>query len=533
MGRPSSIKPAIISVLSKATNPLRFSELRLGVQFALNRKSLDDKQFNTNLQSMVSDGSVERTLLNGKVAYALTSGYYEQKLKLTLIQLLNNRKLSQLYDRMEGEEIPPFIVFADPPAFDYEAKKPLESADLNSFGGGPMTKAGDIRSVPDWSDPSRAISSIMENDFRGFLSAKERNNLINLCRWAYWAGCKEYIENNMFMSLEKSIKQNKDFALQCSEKFADDSRRVETEKMLLRILDITEELIRKNNLQEFLGCLIEHRDEHARLLNAILCIEGPMNGGERIFTRFFEFGSRIAAGLNAAGLLHDNIPLNRMPLHERFFLTTSKVWDDFFNGILFGPDFGDSDPMIVSDLQRIGGTQKEAIVSVREFKDSLNFLLDLPFKRKIAVLYLWGFPESVLLSDRSSIRDFDDWRSALNEGRLDHRVWLFSEKTLSRLGKAYRAVKQHKAPPNIRIDKEEWSLEDLYWYHPLGKQVEFWRDFIDEIRTRAGKKRRVYGGGPVPKGVYEEFKRRETEAVEETLDEEEEAQTKHARNKKR
>jgi hypothetical protein len=517
MGRPSSIKPAIISALSKAMNPLRFNELLLKVQIELDRDALDDKQFNTNLQSMVRDGSVERTLLGGKIAYTLTSGYYEQNLKLTLIELLNKRKLTQLYDRMEGEEAPP-------PAFDYETKKPLESADFNSYGGGPMTKAGDIRTEPDWSDPSKAICAIMENDFRGFLSPKERYNLIRLCRWAYWAGCRKYIINNAFMSLEKTIKRNKDFARKCIEKFADDSRRVETENMLLRILDITEELIRKTNLEEFLECLIKYRDEHTRLLNEILCTEGPMSGGERIFTHFFEFGSQIAAGLSEAKLLHDDMPLNKMPLRERFFLTTNKVWDEFFGQILFRSNFNNRETTMTSDLRMIRGSPEEAVARVKELKQSLNFLLDLPFKRKIAILYLWGFPESVLLSERSVIRDFDEWQAALNEGRLDHRVWLFSEKTLSRLGKAYRAVKQHKMPPNIRIDKVEWSLGDLYRYHPLGKQVEFWQNFIDEIRARTATKRKVYQGGPVPREVYEEFKRRETEAVEEALDEEEEAQ---------
>ncbi|MCW4010366.1 MAG: hypothetical protein NWF05_07070 [Candidatus Bathyarchaeota archaeon] len=534
MGRPSLIKPAIIRVLSKTANPVRFNDLCNEVEKELHRAKIDPKQFNVNLQSMVDDGSVEKKLSAGKLAYTLTSGFYEQKLKLTLVELLNSRKLSQLYDRMEGEEIPPFIVFLDPPAFDYKTKKPLSQSDPNSFGGGPMTEPGDMRSVPDWSNPSRAIASIMVNDFQGFLSAKERTNLIKLCRWAYWAGCRHYIESSsLFQPLEKNIEQCKHFTESCIQKFGDDSRRVEAEKKLLRILDLTEDLIKKKDLNEFLECLIASRDEHRRLLNEILCTKGPMSRGERLFTRFFEFGSRIREGLVIAELLHDNVPLNEMPLKERFFLTTGNVWDEFFNDILFGIDFSNRFPEEIDDFKKIKGSIEDASVVLKPLKENLNFLLELPFKRKIAITYLWGFAESILLSDRSTIRGFEDWRNALNKGDLDHREWLFNEKTITRLAAAYRAVKQHKEPANVRIDKEDWSLQDLYKYHPLGKDIEFWKGIIDDINTRRNVNRTIYGGGTVPKDVYEAFKRKETEYVEKMLDEEESQSEKTRRRTKK
>ena len=205
----------------------------------------------------------------------------------------------------------------------------------------------------------------------------------------------------------------------------------------------------------FLEFLVANREEHRRLLNTILCDEGPMGGGEALFNRFLEFGSRIGEGLMAAGLLHDNVPLNKMPLKERFFLTTGKVWDEFLNDILFGLDFGNRCIDEIEDFKKIEGGIEESLVALKALKDNLNFLLDLPFKRKIVVTYLWGFSESVLLSDRSSIRDFEDWRIALNQGNLDHRVWLFNEKTLSRLAAAYKSVKQHREPADVRIDKRK------------------------------------------------------------------------------
>jgi hypothetical protein len=533
MGRPSIIKPAIIAVLSGSNNPMRFTKLKQEVKLQLNRERLDDKQFNVNLQKLVEDGVIEKTLLDGKVAYVLTSGYYEQQLKLSLIKLLSKRKLSQLYDRLEGEELPPFIVFLEPPAFDYATKSPLKEIERSgkhlSFGGGPMKTPGEFRAIPDWSNPSKCIASVMFNDFLGLLSARERSNVIKFVRWVYWLGCRKYIEKSEFFDLQKAIDKNRSFALNCIKKFKDNAHRVKTEKTLLKILDITEELISKNNLAEFLAYLYEKREEHRRLLNNILYYEGPLCGGERIFTSFFEFGSKIASGLSEAGLLHDDVPLNRMPLYERFFLTTSKVWDEFFGEILCEFEWLPENLKENSELRKTKGTQDEALSIVRELKSSLRLLLELPFKRRMVLVYLWGFPESILLSNRSVIRTFDDWRVALKEGRLDHRVWLFKDKTFARLAKAYRAVRRGKEPSDVRIDKEPWSLRDLYLYHPFGKDTSFWEEFIDEIKTRASIERQMYRGGPVPKKIYEAFKKKETDFIEKMLDDEEMTQAKKKR----
>ena len=530
MGRPSIIKPAIIDVLSKSDNPMRFTELKQEVKLQLNRKKLDDKQFNVNLQRLLEDGVIEKTLLDGKVAYALTSGYYEQQLRLSLIKLLSERKLSQLYDRLEGEELPPFIVFLDPPAFDYTTNSPLTETDHLSFGGGPMKAPGEFRIIPDWGNPSKSIASVMFNDFLGLLSTRERNNLIKLVRWAYWLGCRKYMKSKYF-DLQEAIDKNRSFALKCIKKFKNNSYRIETEKTLLKILDITEELIKKDSLAEFLAYLYEKREEHRRLLNTILFYEGSLGGGERIFTSFFEFGSRVASGLSEAGLLHDDLPLNRMPLHEHFFLTTNKVWDEFFDKILCGLEFLPENLKENSELRMIKGTDDEALSIVRELKSSLRLLLELPFKRRMVLVYLWGFPESVLLSNKSVIRTFDDWRVALREGRLDHRGWLFKEKTFARLAKAYRAVKRGREPSDVRIDKEPWSLRDIYRYHPFGRDAGFWNEIINEIKTRASMKIEVYQGGPVPKKIYEAFKKKETKFVEKMLDDEEKAQTQKKRRK--
>jgi len=108
--------------------------------------------------------------------------------------------------------------------------------------------------------------------------------------------------------------------------------------------------------------------------------------------------------------------------------------------------------------------------------------------------------------------------------------YLNTPRDLTRLSNAYRAVVRNREPSDVRIDKEPWTLRDVNRYHPLGKEPKLWIELIDDIRTRASAKRKVYSGGPVPKEVYEAFKRKETEFVEKTLDEEE-AQARKKRRK--
>lgn len=531
MGRPSIIKPIIVAVLSTSANPIRFGELKQNVKRQLNRKMLDDKQFNINLQKLVEDGVVKKTLFDGKLAYMLTSGYYEQQLKSYLIKLLNERKLSQLYDRLEGEELPPFMVFLEPPAYDYSTRSPItdKSSKFFSFGGGTMNMAGEFRIVPDWENPSKSIAAVMLNDFLGLLSEVEKTNITQLVRWAYWLGCRTEIEKQIFIdsTLLDTIDKNRNFASKCIEKFKDDAKRVQTEKNLLKILDLTAELIKKDNLADFLTYLSEKQGEHRRLLGEILCHEGPLSGGERIFSHFLDFGEKIISGLSYAGLLHDNLPLNNMPINERFLLSSTHVWDEFFGEILYGFVPIHEELKEDSELKKIDGTYDDAVDIVRKMKSSLKPLLELPFKRQMVFVYLWGFPETFLLSHKSVIRSFDDWQIALREGQCDHRVWLFTEKTLSRVANAYNAVKRGRAPLDIRIDKEQWSLRDLYLFHPFGKDVNFWEQLINDLKNRTSMKRKVYGGGPVPKNVYEAFKKKETRFIEKMIDDEEsKAQTK-------
>ena len=104
--------------------------------------------------------------------------------------------------------------------------------------------------------------------------------------------------------------------------------------------------------------------------------------------------------------------------------------------------------------------------------------------------------------------------------RLNHRLWLFEEKTLQRLRRAYIAVRQNKEPLPIRIDKEPWNLRDLYYYHPYGKDPVFWDGIIRDIESIA-LKREDSLSDIIPTGLYHEFINKEKEVLSKAFDEEE------------
>jgi hypothetical protein len=490
MGRKPVIKPAILNALSESKDPLKFSGLKVKTIQILNRNKLDDTQLNVNLNQLINDGVVEKILFQGKTAYKLTISYYEQQLKSTMISLLSEMKISQLHDSLDDDELPPHMIFLNPPAYNYREKIPIEQIDRYeidlSFGGGPMESVGESRIIPAWEDPSRAISSIMLNDFYGLLEEKEKINTINLFRWAYWAGVRKEIEDKTYFDLQEAIERNKKFALKCIEEFRTDHNRVEVEETLIRILNITEELISHDNLYDFLVYLINKKEEHKHLLNKIMIREGLMAGGERLFLNFMEFGKMIINGFFSAGILKDDY-IHHFDHKERQLLSSSKVWDDFFGEILGGSVF---EPQYLKpELKEIKGNLIESLLKVRESKNYINNILELPFRRKIAIIYLWGFPETFYLSNRGILREFEEWREALIEGRLDHRSWIFEEGALTQLRKAYRAVKRNTEPLPIKIDLEPWSLQDLYKFHPFGRDPAFWDRLIRDIEARFQKRK--------------------------------------------
>lgn len=106
-------------------------------------------------------------------------------------------------------------------------------------------------------------------------------------------------------------------------------------------------------------------------------------------------------------------------------------------------------------------------------------------KRKVGAIYLWGFPDIDTEAERQfRFSDFGIWLEDVKSGRADHRVWLFEEKTLDRVRRAYQSVKLGGQPLPQRIDKENWTLLDVYKYHPRGRHRMFWPEVLESLEAR-------------------------------------------------
>lgn len=122
------------------------------------------------------------------------------------------------------------------------------------------------------------------------------------------------------------------------------------------------------------------------------------------------------------------------------------------------------------------------LLRARSFLKDLSEVLK---KRRIIAIYLWNFNEIDELSEAGfKMPIFYNWFEALQNGNLDHRGWIFEERTLKEIAAAYRAVRRGREPNPGVIDIEPWTIQDLYRYHPRGNEADFWREIIVAIRER-------------------------------------------------
>jgi hypothetical protein len=83
---------------------------------------------------------------------------------------------------------------------------------------------------------------------------------------------------------------------------------------------------------------------------------------------------------------------------------------------------------------------------VRYYKDWLRVFSELPYQSRTVIVYLWGYPEVMMLSDKSVLPSFEERLQALKDGYLDHRPYLFEDEVEKTLLKALRNVKRGKPP---------------------------------------------------------------------------------------
>ncbi len=467
MGRRPIIREAILSVLKKSYSPLRFKEIREGVADELARKKeeIRDQNIFYNLSILFEQGVVEETSINRKKAYCLSNSFYKAKNKTFLKSVLDAADLDEFYPNFENNN-PPLSAY-----FDNLQKltNPLREKPVQHFS----------TEINNWNEPVDLITRRMLEAYTD-LEIEERTGIARLLAYAYWFGTQELIKNYGFEPLDKALLRSRNFALRCIEnaKQRKDFGRIEAEEIIIKIIDTTENILSVKNLKELLLLFQKRSLEIKNLQNQMLALTGQyMAAGERIFDTFQEFHTCTLSGLEAADLIPKGVRRSYLPYKYRYLLNYADVWDDIISSII--SEFNSQE-----DLESIDGDLGQTLDNIKKYKKHLFSFMDLPFRSKMFVFYVWGYPEAFEVSDKDFLSLFDGWLSALKEGNLDHRSWIFSEKSITTLINSFKEVKKGKIPADGKIDIEPWTIRDLYYFHPRGKDVDFWRELLVELNSR-------------------------------------------------
>lgn len=473
MGRKPIIREAILRVLKNSHYPLRFNQIKREVAEELNRRpeEVRDQNISDNLSILVENGQVEKTSISGKNAYSLSNSFYKSKNKTLIKSIIASADLKDFYPRFEDRTNPPLTAYFE---------------NLESLIDPEQTKAVRYFSTGllNWSDPLDLTNRRMLEAFTD-LEVDERKGIKKLLAYAYWYGVQSLVKNFGLGPLNEVLSNNKDFAVKCIENAKErrDSKRIEAEKVLIQILNITEEILSKKNLDELLIFFQKQNLEIKKLQNRLLSLTGEfMGAGEKIFDSFLEFHNCALIGLQAAEL----IPRARMRGYGfpryRYLLNYGDVWDKIIFSIISQFNF--------EELKSVNGNLEQTLAKIKEHKKHLWSLMALPFRSRMLVVYLWGYPEIFEVSDKEFLPMFAEWFSALKAGYLDHRSWIFGKKAITTVINALKAVRRGKAPPDGITDLEPWTIKDLYQFHPRGKGIDFWEELLMELNIRMHRKPR-------------------------------------------
>ncbi len=247
-------------------------------------------------------------------------------------------------------------------------------------------KAGLSVSVS-WESPAEGIASTLFNDYLS-LPSDAREGVRNLVLWAYWTGVREKVE--IFLSdvmpgenMAETIRKNKTFL---EEEVIPKARKrnytgqIIAEQALLEILSVTEQLIAKDNLAEFLGFALSVKGKIDDLMRIVLRYHRNYPAsGELLFGQLTEeFGERMFDGLIAAGE-RERI----QQLLPRHILEALDVWNGFVSKMLSTYD----DDARLSEIRGRLDASKDRLRACLEFLPSLVNLMQ---GRKIGVAYFWA-----------------------------------------------------------------------------------------------------------------------------------------------
>lgn len=366
-----------MEVLEESNTPLRFSGLKVKVEEKLHRYVHPEAIAAAN-KSLLKIGSIDKKLKGGTIVYELSSQFYKQATKNLLLGLIESLRLNELsanFDVSEGT-VPSIISISPTPKDTYETADESElklGVDVN------------------WESPSNGISSIICNDFL-MLSGITRNGITNLMLWAYWVGTQslkntQKISDVEMPAMESNLKRCLEFSTGILDKARKkkDVERVKTEEAIIKILNITLELLKKDNLYEFLSYANEKRGEVMKAENIILAVEGHfMASGERIFHDIVRTKrDMVMKGLSLIGNKTKKMHAVKFSF-ERRLPRDEAVWNYFIDFLIeLCPD---------SSLKEVRGTYEETIAKAKTYLSYLNDLTNVIAKRQIIAIYLWNIP---------------------------------------------------------------------------------------------------------------------------------------------
>lgn len=461
MGRRPTIRNAILEVLMESENPLTYTEIKNLVEEKLNKLVYDNSYVNA-LSYLVENSQVEKSMSedNSRFVYSLTEQYHKQSLKNTLTKIITKTNTKDIMELPSSFNSLPHIIFCVPKQEDI-------SSIVNEVGMAEKVK---------WLNPIDGISSVLYNDFL-LLPPQSQRGITMLVGWSYWAGvkCYSYEAEFPFINLiQRSLNFTKKILLKARNE--GDLKRVTVEESLLQILEVSQNLIKINDLENFREFAFDNKRIIDEAKQTILSILGFYpGGGEKIFDQLvFDESFKVLTGLEETNLRKD-FEKGIKP----HVLETSEIWNKLFSSIVqFGLENG--------ELKNIKGNLKESKEKIKEYSSYLNDLTDLFNKRKVLAIYLWNFPEIEVETRKCDVLpEFTDWYNALKEGYLDHRGWIFDDDVLEDLNSVAKLVNKGIEPENIIIDPQTiWTVKDLYHYHPNGKNPAFWYDLLLQIKKR-------------------------------------------------
>jgi len=471
LGRKPIIRDTIINVLKASEESLGPDEIRRRVAELLNRKieRVAETNLYANLSLLVKRGQVEKQIINGKPFYKLSNSFYKSENKSMIKSIIDSADLKAFIPRFEKKH-PPLTAYIKNLERVTNPKRVIKFFTTNTEN-------------QNWSNPIDLISRRMLVTFVD-LPLLEKDGIKKLLAHAYWYGVQSVIKDFGKGSLTEILTKTKKNAIKelNSAKEREEPKWIEALNILIHILEITEEIPSRNNLNDLLTFFQKQSPEINKLQKQLLALTYEnLNSGEKIYDCFLDFHGCTLIGLQAAGLVPKQGELNSSFPTYRYLLNYGEVWDQFIFSIFDRFNFD-------NEFQNINGNIEQTLFKIKKHEEHLWPLMELPFRSKMFIVYLWGYPEIFHVSDKAFLPMFAEWFSALKAGYLDQRSWIFNEKSIIALINALKAVRRDKAPPDGIIDLVRWTIKDLYQYHPRGKDVDFWEELLRELKRQMQQK---------------------------------------------